>query len=159
MRVHDLELERERLMSSRQTEAEELIAKCAAEEKERKRAEEGKTIAEEGRRRAEEGRRRAEEGRRRAEEACKLTEDGRKKAEDDWKQAEEGKKKAEEGKRRAEEGWRKAEENLTDAYAERNQVETELEYYRQSCANVDGWTWKQGTYITLVSYSIEWVYI
>ena len=152
MRVHDLELERERLMSSRQKEAEEFMAKCAAEEKERKRAEEGKTIAEEGRRRAEEGRRRAEE-------ACKLTEDGRKKAEDDWKQAEEGEKKAEEGKRRAEEGWRKAEDNLTDAYAERNQVETELEYYRQSCANVDGRTWKQGTYITLVSYSIEWVYV
>lgn len=146
-RVEELENDK-RMSDCKQQEIEELTAKCTAEEKRRREAEGLMKRSDEARRQAEEERGRAEEARRRAEEACRLAEEGRKKAVEDWKQSEEGKKKAEEGRRRSEEGWQRAEYNLQEAqlYIQKNQMETELEPYRQCGATTeDGMAWQHGT--------------
>ena len=139
-RVEELarELEEDKLMlACKQRKIEELTAKCTDEEKQRRKAE---VLME----RSDEARIKAEEARRITEEACRLAEEGRKKAEEDWRQSENGKKKAEERRRRAEEGRRKAEDYLHDAQLQKNQVESELEHYRQCGAPAADGMWQQG---------------
>lgn len=72
--------------------------------------------------------------------------------------AEEARKRAEEARKKAEEGWWKAEDNLRVMQLQKNQVESDLEHYRQCGAKAEDGRMRQQGKCDSLQCTGEWLW-